>query len=163
NPGLLLEIQVEFIFAVAGESFTEDNQCRNIPAIHPLDSPVQNLFCRIERGISSLLNITLPIYERTTPTNSINLRDNFLCLAWQKLFPGGLDGIFASQHIPRSQPIESVRVVIRMCVVDGHVPTLARVSPHNSNQENQRRRLAKATTLPPKLPEEKNRTKLLTL
>src|SRR5205807_144523 len=78
NPDLLLKIELEFILAVAGESLTQHNDRRNIPTIHPLDSPVQNLFRRVKRHIGSLLNIAFPINQRTSSANSNDLRNNIL-------------------------------------------------------------------------------------
>ena len=71
-------------------------------------------------------------------------------------------GVFASKDITSSQPIESIGVVIRMCAVDGHEPTLTPVFRWTHECRETTRRVPLREIVFPKCPEKIVRTNLLT-
>src|SRR5688572_13553800 len=70
--------------------------------------------------------------------------------------------MLARKNITGSQPIERISVVIRMCRIDWHDPTLARVFERNCSTLNRARNPPPAHTASPKSREKIVRTNFLT-
>src|SRR5260370_24091169 len=77
----LLDLRLYKLIAarkLCGATLAKRNQCRNVPAIHTLDTPIDDLLSRVKRRISAVLEITLPINQRASAANSDHFVDDIL-------------------------------------------------------------------------------------